>query len=346
MSRILLRGTRGGAGVSSLPILTSSRLRVARACQRLHKFEYFDGYRPVADPDAIRFGRLFDEALQAWWTASGEERLDAALATLSAASDPFDAAKADALLRGYHLRWGAEPYDVLAVQPEFRAPLVNPATGRASQTWQIGGKLDVIVRDRNDGRTLIVEGKTTSEPIAPGSDYWRRLRLNGQVSMYYEGAKALGHDVAACLYDVVFKPGLRPLKVNQKRKVDETPDEYRARIVESICEDPSRYYARAMVVRLEAEMEDHLFDVWQTAQQIRESELAGRFPKNPDSCLTFGRSCPFLGVCSGEASLDDPSLFTKSADVHPELSATKPANGDSKEENQNGSHEHSTDTAA
>ena len=28
----------------------------------------------------------------------------------------------------------------------------------------------------------------------------------------FDGAAALGHDVAGCLYDVICKPGLRPLK--------------------------------------------------------------------------------------------------------------------------------------
>ncbi len=120
---------------------------------------------------------------------------------------------------------------------------------------------------------------------------------------------------------MISKPGIRPLKVNQKRKIDETPIEYATRVVDDIAADPAAYFARGEVVRLEAEILDHQYDLWQLAAQIRESTNAGRFPKNPDACVQYGRTCPYFSVCTGEASLDDPSLFSQSADVHPELSA-------------------------
>lgn len=52
---------------------------------------------------------------------------------------------------------------------------------------------------------VVVEHKTTSADITPGSPYWRRLTLDAQVSLYLGGAGSL-------LYDVIRKPTLRPLK--------------------------------------------------------------------------------------------------------------------------------------
>lgn len=52
---------------------------------------------------------------------------------------------------------------------------------------------------------LVVEHKTTSADITPGSPYWRRLALDAQVSLYLGGAGSL-------LYDVIKKPSLRPLR--------------------------------------------------------------------------------------------------------------------------------------
>lgn len=328
-------------------LMTTSRLTDARACQRLHDMKYRQLYRPAVTADALRFGSLFHRGLEALWRAwvAGEASTDGIAAALAGEADPFERAKAEELLRGYALRWAEQPYDILAVEQEFNVPMVNPATGVPSRTWRLAGKIDAIVRDRHDGRVLIVEHKTSSEAITPGSEYWKRLRMDGQVSIYYAGARALGHDVAACLYDVVGKPGIRPLKVNSKRKVDETPDEYRARLVEDIAGDPAGYYQRGEVVRLEAEMDEAMHDVWQTSRQIREAELATRFPRNPDACVRYGRTCPFFGVCTGEASLEDPSLFTKSVVAHPELTADKPAN-DPKEEDSDGSHKHSSSTSA
>jgi hypothetical protein len=249
-------------------------------------------------------------------------------------ADPFELARAEAMLRGYDARWGDEQYETLAVEVEFFTSLRNPETGAASRTWRLGGKIDAIVRDES-GRVLIVEHKTAAAEIGPGSEYWKRLRLDGQVSIYYEGARSLGFDVEGCLYDVLAKPALRPYKATPpesrkytkdgrlyatQRDRDETPEEYRARLIDAIAEDPTGYYQRGEVVRLESEMADALHDVWQLAKQIRESELAKRYPRNPDSCASYGRTCPYFAACCGEASLDDSSLFRRSEAAHAELS--------------------------
>jgi hypothetical protein len=248
-------------------------------------------------------------------------------------SDPFELARAEAMLRGYDARWGDEQYETLAVEAEFFTSLVNPETGAASRTWRLGGKIDAIVRDAA-GRVLIVEHKTAAAEIGPGSEYWKRLRLDGQVSIYYEGARSLGFDVEGCLYDVLSKPALRPYKATPpesrkytkdgrlyatQRDRDETPEEYRARLIEAVASDPMGYYQRGEVVRLESEMADALHDVWQLAKQIRESELAKRYPRNPDACVRWGRTCEFFGLCTGEASPDDPGSFRRVENPHGEL---------------------------
>lgn len=237
--------------------------------------------------------------------------------------EPFDLAKAQAMMVGYDSRWGSESYETLAVEVEFRAPLINPETGMPSRTWQRGGKIDAIVRDLSTGRVLIVEHKTSSEDIGPGSTYWRKLRMDGQVSGYFLGAAALGFEAEACLYDVLGKPAQRPYKIGAKRKADETPEEYRARVSDAIAAEPFAYFQRGEVVRLAGEMDDALYDDWQTAQQLREAERIGRFPRNPDACFKWGRACDYFDVCTGETTLDNPLQFRRSV-ASPELQA---ANG-------------------
>ena len=318
-----------------LPILTSSRLKAARACARLHKIQYIDGYRPVEEAGVLRFGSLVHGGLEAWWDAPKGERLDAALAAIMKSADEadaFDLVRVEVMLRGYDARWSDQDLQVIGVEVEFRAPLINPESDAPSRTWQLGGKIDAIAVTP-DNRTFIVEHKTTSEDIAPGSEYWRRLRMDGQVSVYFEGAAALGLKVDGCVYDVLRKPSLRPKKKAAEVKLkkdgtpyanqqieDETPSEFHARLLEAVAENPSAYYARGEVVRLEAEMEEARFDIWQLGRTLRESELAGRHPRNPDACVRYGRLCPFFGACAGEASLDDSTLFRRSENVHPELS--------------------------
>ncbi len=322
---------------ATLALLTQSRLGAARACQRLHHLRYQLGYRALVELGGRRFGTLFHAGLEAWWRAPQGERLSAALDAVQYESDPFQRMLAEVLLAGYNQRWGDEPYDVLAVECEFVVELRNPATGAASRTWQLAGKIDVIVRHRLTGRVFIIEHKTSSEDITPGSVYWRRLRMDTQVSVYFEGARSLGHDVDSCLYDVIGKPGLRPLLATpmesrkykketgelyaNQRAEDETPEAYGVRLVEAIAADPERFFARGEVVRLDEEMNGALVDIWQLGQQIRESELAERAPRNPDACMRYGKTCDFFEVCTGAASLDDPNLFTKETNIHPELSA-------------------------
>lgn len=348
---------------TSLSLLTTSRLKAARACQRYHHLRYEEGYRAVQEEDVLRFGTLVHKGLEAWWLAKKdgptERALELAIAAVQGEADPFDRVRAEVVLTGYDARWGAESYEVVGVEVEFDTELRNPQTGAASRTWRLGGKIDAIVRDTRDDRVLLVEHKTSSEDISPGSTYWSRLRMDGQVSIYFAGARqALGIDVAGCLYDVLLKPAQRPGNVplidgdNVKIVVDatgqrvktkdgkkwrqtadtelgfvlqtrpETPEEFRQRLIEAIAEAPDRFFARGEVVRLESELEDALFDIWQTGQQIREAQNAGRNPRNPDACVRYGKTCEFFDVCTGAASLEDRARFARSTRIHPELAGT------------------------
>lgn len=251
-------------------------------------------------------------------------------------ADPYELARAEVMLIGYDTRWlpEMEHYEVLGVESEFYTALMNPETGAPSRTWRLGGKLDGIVRDLTTGRVLVLEHKTTTEDPSPGSDYVKRLRMDGQVSVYYVGGRALGFDIEGVLYDVLGKPKQRPLKATPResrkykadgslyanqRDTDETPAEYRARVAEAVAADPNAYFTRSEVVRLESEVHEAMADAWQLGRAIRENHLAGRAPRNPDACVRYGRTCEFFGVCTGEASIEDPALFRRSEHVHPEL---------------------------
>ena len=328
----------------NLPLLTASRLKTARACLRMHKLRYLDGYKSAKESHNTRFGSLMHLGLEHWWIGKrqGTETLGPALDAIASAkdADPYDVVKAEVMMIGYDARWSDDDYDVLAVEAEFSGPLVNPITGSESKIWQRGGKIDAIVRERSTGRVLVVEHKTSSEDIRQGSEYWRRLRMDGQVTAYFEGARFLGHDVAGCLYDVLAKPGAKPARATPpearkytlpskkepvprlyagQRSADETPQEYRARLVQIVNDDPAGFFQRGEVARLESEMHEGLLDDWHFAQGLRDSIRLGRFPRNPGACIQYGSTCQFFPACTGEASIDDTTRFTRSDNVHPEL---------------------------
>ena len=345
-----------------LRLMTASRARTARACRRRHYLQYILGYRPAEDAAQLRFGTLLHLGLEAWWKAVQaalpvDEWLAAAQRELIEENvDPLDLAKLRVLLTGYHLRWAAEAahYEVLGVELQFEGPLTNPVTKAESRTWRLAGKLDVLVRDTRDNLVRVVEHKSSSEDVSPGSDYWRRLKMDGQVSVYFEGGRLLGHDVYAVLYDVVGKlqhqlsavpvldeHGNKVVLDAQGERVrtaqgkwrqtgdtaqgyvlqtrPETYEEFQARVAEVVALAPERFFTRGEVHRLEQELADGLTDVWQLAQSLRDEERTERFPRNPDACIQPGRVCPFFAACAGEASLKDERLYVQNDDVHPEL---------------------------
>lgn len=321
-------------------LLTSSRMKDARACARLHRYRYIDGYRPARTDEALSLGTLVHKGLEEWWrsTARGEERLAEMLAGLPTDGDAFELARARAMLVGYHHRWDAEEFETLGVEIQFEAPLRNPETGAPSRTFRLAGKVDAIARDSR-GRVLLVEHKTSSEDVSPGSDYWKRLRLDGQISTYYAGGKVLGHEVDACLYDVLGKPAIRPYQATplEKRRTnkdgslhastrltDETPAEFEARCMEALAAEPMRFYSRGEVVRLSDELREAALDAWQLGDQLREQARTGCHPRNPDACVRYNRTCAFFDVCTGAASLDDPSRFVRLPTMHPELDTPNP----------------------
>lgn len=338
-----MQQARAEANTERLPLLTSSRLRVFRdQCRRKHKLMYVDGWRPVKPAEALRFGSMVHLALAAWWIAKSN-RLELALAAIAGAStDPYEQARAEELMRGYDARWdGAmSAFKILAVEEPFYGPLVNPETWASSKTFQIAGKVDAIVRELATGDIVLVEHKTASDALEdPTSSYWLKLAMDGQVSHYYIGSESLGFPVTKCIYDVIHKPGLKPLKATpeesrkfkkdgtlyaNQRDRDESPEEYRERLRADIAERPDHYFQRRPVPRTESDLREYMADTWALARSMREDELAGRAPRNPDSCHRFGE-CDFWEHCAFGIRLEDrPGKYRRLDHMHPELQELAP----------------------
>jgi hypothetical protein len=329
--------------MNDIEIVTKSRLASFATCQRLHDLTYNQGYRSTAPRELADFGSLFHAGLEAWWGAylGGVDPLPGiALAAAQAAMlayrgsvpaiDDAAMAKAQLLMTAYDARWAADmsQWDVLGVEVEFM--VVLPGRKRL----RISGKLDVLVRRRADGAVWFVEHKTTGADLSAGSTYWDRLRMDPQVSIYHLGVRALGHEPSGCLYDVIENPKIRQLQATpeasrkytktgalyaNQRANDETIEEYQVRLAGLVTENPDRYFARADVVRLDAEIEESLKDVTEMALQIRSGSLTGTAARNPDSCFKYGRACDFHPICSGVESLDDNPQFIRVDNVHQEL---------------------------
>ncbi len=346
--------------MSEFQLLTNSRRGSFGSCHRKHYFQYELGVRPISDAEALRFGTLIHAGLEAWLLAlwqGPDQALSDGLAALQAnapkaEADAYVQNVGKAMLEGYHDRWHAEGFEVLAVEQHFEIALVNPDTNGQSRTWKLAGKIDGIVRT-SDGKVRILEHKTTRDQLTADSRYWTKLAIDGQVSGYYMGAKALGYEVEGCVYDVLRKPALRPSQVpivedgakvvldangERVRTKDgkkwketgdssqgytlqtrlETPEELYTRLRADIAANPDSYFRRLEVPRLDADLVEYLSDMWAVGREIAEAQVTRRWPKNPRSCDSYG-TCPYFEVCAGRESIDNPHVF-KRGEIHPELS--------------------------
>lgn len=182
---------------------TSSRLSATRRCLRLAHNRFGLG---LGEPqsEVARFGTVGHAAIEAGLLAYGQPepwRLRVALDACDALGDAYERARVRAAIVGYWLRWGGEPWEILAVEQEFRFMLGE---------YEIGGKIDALVREPN-GSTWVLEHKFTAQDASPGAVYWERLTIDTQVSIYVDGAAFLGHgEIAGVIYDVINKPLHKP----------------------------------------------------------------------------------------------------------------------------------------
>ncbi len=192
-------------------LYTTSRLKVLRECLRKHFYRYRVGIQGP-ETEAMRFGTATHSAIEAYLRAwqAGADRVTAALAAIAASVlGHAEQTKLRALILGYDLMWGSKNWEILAVEVEFRYELGD--VGPLGTRYSIGGKIDAIIRDLDDGgRVFVVEHKTTGRDASPGSAYWEKLTIDCQLSIYVDGATTLGYDIAGCIYDVLAKPQHEP----------------------------------------------------------------------------------------------------------------------------------------
>ena len=317
--------------------LTNSARNKFAACHRAYQLFYVQGKRPVIPSDALGFGTAMHALLEGVWGGfSSRAKGEGDGGPIFNTGDPYRDMTLKALYEGYLDRWERdddERFEKVAAEVYFEAPLMNPETGGISKTWVLAGKIDAIAREKSSGKLYIIEHKTTSQDIGPGSDYWRRLAIDGQVSGYYVGAQANGYDVENCLYDVIRKPTIKPYKATPEdkrkynkdgslsktcREFDETPEEWYHRLELDIIQRPDYYYARVEVARSADDLTDYLFDMWAVGREIADAQRLGRFSRNPQNCQSYGK-CEFFDVCSGCADIDDVTLFRNAEDPNEEL---------------------------
>lgn len=283
-------------------LLTHSRMHCAKTCLRKHYLSYELRMKPIDSGAPLRMGSAFHLGLEAYdKTAIASDGHRAIIDNYYANrpqwadGDEWDVEceKVVNLYLGHVWRWHLDRYDVVATEREFSIPLIHPTTGEEHERFQLAGKIDRIVR-LPDGRLAVQEYKTTSDDLAPDSNYWRRLRIDSQISLYVMAARSLGFDVETVIYDVTRKPAIRPKLV---KTVRETSHEYGKRLYGDIMERPDFYFARHEIPRLDADLEDFAAELWQIAGTLGDCQEHGRWFRNTAACLA-PYQCVYFNVCT------------------------------------------------
>jgi hypothetical protein len=312
-------------------LLTHSRLACFRACPRCHLYRYEYGLRPEIDSEPLRVGSAFALAVEA--DAKG---LDVEAAIGTRLENPFELALVAAMFTTHKERYAGEPLEEhVAAELQLEMPLTNPDTGRQTPNFRVAVKIDRVVR-LLDGRLALKEYKTTSRDFSPGAEYWLRLSLDMQLSVYLLALREAGYDISTILYDVTRRPALRPLKATPEdarkytkdgalykaqRDQDETPAEYTVRCTENLTENPVKSFARIEIARTDADLEEARGEIWTQQLAIRAAQRSGRWYRNPEACVSStGQKCDFLPVCQNrDLDTRTPQGFRRVEDVNEEL---------------------------
>ena len=187
-------------------LLTASRIATYLGCQRRHFYRYEIGLDTESHSEALRFGTAWHTAMEL--RAEGVPYDDIGV-TMTTHLDGLPWVQINVMLAGYYRLYGDGgqqdlDYEPLLTEEEFTHSIDG------SRAFKAGGKIDKVVR-LPDGRSALMEHKTTSDSLDDDSGYWLRMRNSVQNYQYGGATIRAGWDIHSIIYDVVRKPTIRPL---------------------------------------------------------------------------------------------------------------------------------------
>jgi len=358
--------------------ITHSQMQTAKTCLRKEFLAYQLGIRPERSAKPLRIGSAIHWGLDQYKKCMlGNAPVpggEACYGILCAVQNKYnetrpvndeyvydweiERATVIALLSGYFWRWAEMDADIkyIASEQKFDVPIINPESGRSSRLSTVAGMIDGIV-ELPGKQIAVMEHKTTSDDLSPDSDYWKRLRIDSQISLYYLAVHQLGFVVETVYYDVIKKPTIKPKNISVldadgiKQVIDrttgerlknknstwkqsvsdketqalltrpETPDEFQDRLLSDITTRPDFYYARREIPRLDADIEEFQYELWQMTKLLHECQRFNRYPRNTGACVGFG-TCAYFDLCTSGYEIGSgiiPDGYVVVDNVHQEL---------------------------
>ena len=268
----------------------------------------------------LHFGSLGHWGLEQWFNGVDKETIFAEVidryrseeVRLQACGRSYDL-HVIAALEGYFRRYPKEqdPWEVLDVEVEWRAPLINPATGAASKKFKVGGKMDLLVKGI-DGKNWLVEHKFVSN-ISATQYRCDRLWTNFQGAWYVEHAsRALGVEIEGVIFDIVQKSNLKQYQPSKRRPEGETREEFLARLLRDY-ETPDRL-ERTKITYTKERMAALNKEVWVIKNNLLMAAREGvdGFYQNPDWCFKYNSACKYYRLCRS----DNDEMIARNEYIH------------------------------
>lgn len=299
-------------------VSTYSMWSLFRNCRKAVEWRYLDQLVPIQRDRNLHFGSLIHECLQTW-----HQRRD--LAEVLALIDRLwpnrlqdenqrrDWHLAAAMMKAYAAQYVADEFEIVALEKTFEGPIVNPATGAASRSFVLAGKVDGVVRIGTD--YFVLEHKTAAQL---DSDYLEKLWTDFQITIYsYYVEQTMGIAITGILYNVLVKAKLQQSKgeteaeyqtrraellaksktgkTTAKRRMPETDEEFQQRLAE-------KYAEPAMLHREMLYLSRDRFDIlraelWELTQAFLDARRRGVFYQNTAFCFNYQRPCPYFALC-------------------------------------------------
>ena len=298
-------------------VSTYSMWSLFRNCRKAVNWRYLQQLVPLERDRNLNFGSLIHECLEAWHQRRDLVEVLALIDVLCPNRLQDDNQHRDwhlatAMTKAYAARHAAEEFEVVALEKTFQGPVINPATGAASRSFLLGGKVDGIVRIGSE--YFLLENKTAAQLDA---DYLERLWTDFQITIYaYYVEQTMGIPITGILYNILVKAKLQQSKgeteeeyelrraellaksktgkTTAKRKLPETEEEFQDRLAEKYA-DPAMLH-REMLYLSRDRFDILRSELWELTQAFLDARRRAVFYQNTSFCFNYHRPCAYLGT--------------------------------------------------
>ena len=273
--------------------LTNSNMKMFKNCPQMGYYRQVEHLVPRIQSDALGIGSGFHKGAE---TGSVEQALAVFANDYPSTQEEMNAleikkATVQAMVEGYGKAF--KQFDNIQPEIKFSLPIINPATGAPSKSFNLSGKADGLMQI--DGKWWLLELKTAGQI---NKTYIDRLMLDSQITTYfYAMQRAKGINLAGIIYRIVKKPSIYPRK-------GESINQFCERLIADYQQRPEFYFFEEKLYRTQDDLKLFERELWMFTQYLLLCNREGLWYRNPSKCGDYGR-CQYMPLCLQEQDAID-----------------------------------------